>query len=129
MIMSDEKPLEYFYPKLASSAVVKNALKAGFGEKLDRIVLLLLESGELPQEFSSVHDKLYDLVHNDAELARGFLAGGSEAGEYPIDVMLFEGVFFIQAPQFDDIGYFSTEKDAVKALTMNWIDAYECDID
>jgi hypothetical protein len=127
MTMSDEKPLEYFYPKLASSAVVKDTLKAGFGEKSDRVDLLLLEGGELPQEFSSVHDDLYDLVHNDAEVVRGFAAGGSEAGEYPINVMLFEGVYFVEAPQFDDIGYFPTEKDAVKALTMNWIDAYECD--
>lgn len=64
MTMSEEKPLEYFYPKLASWAVVKDALKAGFGEKSDCVVLLLLEGGELPQEFTSVHDDLYDLVQS-----------------------------------------------------------------
>lgn len=64
MTMSEEKPLEYFYPKLASSAVVKDALKAGIGEKSDRVVLLLLEGGELPQKYTSVHDDLYDLVQS-----------------------------------------------------------------
>ena len=125
--MSNEKPLEAFYPILAASPLVKEALGKQFGEKTDKILLALSEGIELPEELSAEECFISDLVENEAELVREFATTGSEAGDYPIYVMGYEGVYFVQAPQFDTLAFFGTEKEAVEALFGNWIDAWECD--
>lgn len=121
MSMFNELPIEKFYPKLASSEKVVKLLEEEYGDKSPEILTLLKENRELPDNLSDVHDWLHDLVHNEAENVAEDSREGSAAGEYPIYVMCFEGVFFVSAPEFDDIGYFSTQEDAEMAISLNWI--------
>lgn len=118
--MLNEKPLTHFYPKLAASADVKAELRMRFGDSTEHMISLLREGVELPDEFADAHDILYCLVHNDAKSVDSTSVEGSEAGEYEIEVMEFAGVYFVEAPQFDTIGYFETEAEASEAISMNW---------
>jgi len=118
--MSNELPLDKLYPKLATSEKVVKLLEQEYGDSSPEILAILKSDGELPDGHSSVHDWLYDLVHNEAEDVAEDSREGSAAGEYPIYVMCFEGVFFVSAPEFDDIGYFSTQEEAEMAISSNW---------
>ena len=118
--MSKELPLVRFYSQLASSAEVVELLSEEFGNTSSEILTILEGGDELPDQYSCVHDWLCDLVHNEAEVVAEDSRDGSAAGEYPIYVMCFEGVFFVSAPEFDDIGYFSNKEDAEDAIASNW---------
>ena len=118
--MSSERPLDKFYSLLASSKKMVKLLEDEYGDASPEILAILKSDGELPDQHSSVHDWLYDLVHNEAKDVAEDSREGSAAGEYPIYVMCFEGVFFITAPEFDDIGYFSTQEEAENAIARNW---------
>jgi len=118
--MFNELPLDKFYGQLASSKKVVKLLEEEYGSSSPEILAILKSDGELPDRHSSVHDWLYDLVHEGAEDVAEDSREGSAAGEYPIYVMCFEGVFFVSAPEFDDIGYFSNQEDAEMAISLNW---------
>ena len=120
MSMFNELPLDKFYAQLASSKKVVKLLEQEYGDKSPEILALLKENRELPDNLSDVHDWLHDLVQNEAEDVAEDSREGSAAGEYPIYVKCFEGVFFVSAPEFDDIGYFSTQEDAEDAIAINW---------
>ena len=118
--MSDEKPLTYFYPKLLASDVVQKALRAELCDKAEHVTDLLQRGDELPGELDYIHELLYNLVHDEAKSVDSTSVEGSEAGEYEIEVMEFAGVYFVEAPQFDTIGYFETEAEASEAIRRNW---------
>lgn len=118
--MVHENPLTHFYPILAASKDVRLALRPDFGDFTDRILPLLREGEELPDEFTDVHAILHDLVHIDARCLDSTSVEGSEAGDYEIKVMEFAGVYFVEAPQFDTMGYFETKDEANMAIGMNW---------
>jgi hypothetical protein len=81
----------------------------------------MMELGTLRGDLGvEVGDLLVDLVGNQAAHAREFFAKGSEAGAYPVAVMNYEGVFFVRAPQFEDVTYFLSEDDAVCYAKENW---------
>jgi hypothetical protein len=50
-------------------------------------------------------------LRNEAEVTKSFTGlGGYD--EFGINIMKFGGVYWIEAQEFDDIGYFSSEDDA-----------------
>lgn len=118
--MIPENPLTHFYPILATSKEVRLALQSGFGDDADQIVSLLRKGQELPDEYTDVHDVLHDLVHNDARGVDSTSVEGSEAGDYDINVTEFAGVYFVEAPQFDPLGYFWSRDEANEAIRMRW---------
>lgn len=122
--MFGEKPLEHFYPQLANSQLVRRFIEKTFKEESAKILLMMQKGEPLPAEFVDVHDIIGELAIDTEDIVKRFYAMGSAAGEYPIDVMNFEGVYSVSAPEFDDIGYFATVDEAETALLFNW-NAYE----
>jgi hypothetical protein len=118
--MFNELPLDKFYPKLASSEQVVKLLQKEYGSESSKILAIITNDAELPDQYLNVHDWFYDLVHEEAEDVAEDSNEGSATGEYPICVMCFEGVFFVSAPEFEDIGYFSNQEDAEMAISLNW---------
>lgn len=121
----NQQSLTDFYPGLASSTRVRKALKESFGEEAKPIVSAMKSGAELAQKHIEAHDIIYELVKEKAKIVRRFAAEGSEAGEYPINVMQFACVYFVEAPQFDDIEFFATDDEAAKAIAANWWEAWE----
>jgi len=120
-----QRPLTDFYAQLTSSTRIRKALKECFGDEFGPIVTAMRAETELAQEHVDAHDIIYELIKEKAKVVRRFVVEGSEAGEYPINIMQFACVYFIQASQFDDIEFFASADEAAEAITMNWFDAWE----
>lgn len=64
------------------------------------------------------HDFFLDQVSNDSECLETYDCFGS-GGEFGVSIMEWRGIFWVQAPEFDHIGYFlSVEEAAFYALDI-----------
>jgi hypothetical protein len=110
--MNSPQSLEDFYPALAGESEVKSALKTRYGKDAAAILEHLASGRPLGPELAGVEDTLADLVDNDAFELSTFYANGSD-GHFPIEIMNFGPVYFVRATEFDDIGFFGSEAEAV----------------
>ncbi len=99
----------------------QEAITKEFDHEAKEILSFMAEGRSLSDAFADLHGLIADLVHNEAEEVSRTLIEGSEAGEYPVSVMQFAGIFFVSAPQFDTIGYFSSHEEAEKQISLNWM--------
>ena len=120
--MYGAKPLESFFPSLAALPSVQAALTEELG-KDGLTIIAKMNAGEttLSDEELGAHDIVHDLVHNNSVVADS-LAGWSSASDdtFPINVTQFGSVFWIEAPEFDDIGYFDTLEEAKDAAEADY---------
>jgi hypothetical protein len=103
-------PLESFYPQLAEHGEVKEEIKKLFGKDTDRILGAMIAGTLTEEENTEIDAPLRDLVNNGWE-EETFYGQGSD-GYFPISVRGIESVYYIQASEFDDIGYFASAQDA-----------------
>jgi hypothetical protein len=115
------KPLESFFPSLAALPSVQTALREEFGKDAPAIIAKMKAGEPLSDEELGAHDIIHDLVHNDSVEADS-LEGWSSADNdtFGINVMQFGSVFWIQAMEFDDIGYFDKLQNAKEAAEANY---------
>jgi hypothetical protein len=117
----DAKPLEWFFPSLAPLPSVQTALRADFGKDASAIVAKMKAGGSLSDEELRAHDIIHDPVHNNSIAADSLEGWSSDRDDtFQIYVMEFGIVFWIEAPEFDDIGYFYTLEDARDAAEFNY---------
>src|SRR6516225_23891 len=115
------KPLESFFPSLAVLPSVQTALREEFGKDGSAIIAKMKAGESLSDEELGAHDTIHELVRDDSIVADS-IAGWSSACDdtFPINVMQFGSVFWIEAPEFDDIGYFDTLEKAKDAAKFNY---------
>lgn len=118
--MFGERPLDDFLPALlADPAVVRAIVEEMPGIARDQLqVLAPTATGAVPE--AGIRDLVADLVHNESTVVRKIDALGTAAGEFSVSVMRYGPVFWVRAPDFDDIGYFAGLEDAVSAATSNY---------
>jgi hypothetical protein len=92
------------------------------GKKDGLAIIVKMKAGEsLSDEELGAHDTIHDLVHNDSIVAYSLEGWSSACNDtFPINVMQFGSVFWIEAPEFDDIGYFDTLEEAKDAAEFNY---------
>ncbi|PAW63903.1 MAG: hypothetical protein B9S36_03755 [Verrucomicrobiia bacterium Tous-C2TDCM] len=54
-----------------------------------------------------------DFVQNRSDLEEIIEASGGEGYDFEIEVLSFGPIFWVRAPEFDDIGYFTSLEDAL----------------
>lgn len=110
--------LNAVWSRVAADPVAKKALIKRFNDprEIDRRVSAGDDSA-FDGEYLS--DILCDLLSSEGRLYRRFMARGSE-WNYPIDIRGLGGVYFVSAPEFDDIGYFLSLEDAEDEVISNW---------
>jgi hypothetical protein len=115
------KPLESFFSSLAELPSVQTALREEFGKDGSAIIAKMKAGELLSDKELPAHDIIHDLVHSDSVVADS-LAGWSSASDdtFPINVMQFRSVFWIEAPEFDDIGYFHALEEPKDAAEFNY---------
>jgi hypothetical protein len=115
------KPLESFFPSLAALPSVQTALRDEFGKDGSAIIAKMKAGESLCDEELGAHDTIHELVRYNSVVADS-LAGWSSACDdtFPINVMQFGSIFWIEAPEFDDIGYFDTLEEAKGAAEANY---------
>jgi hypothetical protein len=115
------KPLESLFPSLAALSSVQTALRKEFGKHAPAILAKMKAGKSLSDQELGAHDTIHDLVSNNSIVADS-LTGWSSADDdtFGINIMQFGSVFWIEAPEFDDIGYFDTLEDAKEAAKFNY---------
>ncbi|MEI6339847.1 MAG: hypothetical protein WCQ57_14900 [Verrucomicrobiota bacterium] len=102
--------LESLYPQLAKTPEAIKKLKQTFGEDTPRILEEMIAGTLSKDEDATIDGLLTDLIQNGWH-EDTFYGRGSD-GYFPIAVRGIDSFYFIQASEFDDIGYFSSDKDA-----------------
>ena len=95
--MCEPMKLEHFLQSLAQDQRVQEEIAARKGETLQD----LLDSGELE-----------DFLKNEGDSIDTIEASGGPEHCFDIEIRAFGPVYWIQAHEFDDIGYFASEKEA-----------------
>lgn len=108
---SGAQPLAAFYPLLASDSRIRTALEGEFAEATPGIIAKLSSGEALSESELGGEDTIHDLVMNESEVEASIEALG--AGVFFINILSFGGIFWVQAPEFDDIGYFETLEEAI----------------
>jgi hypothetical protein len=102
--------LESFYPQLAKNKEAKANVKSTFGKDTKRILESMIAGTLTTEEDLTIDGVLTDLVHNGYDEETFY--GQGDCGYFPISIRGVKSVYFIQASEFDDIGYFSSVKEA-----------------
>jgi hypothetical protein len=110
--MAGQKPLDSFTADLIRFERVQEELREKLGVESEEIIEKVLAGEQLDEfDLGACHDTLVDLVMNESEAVKSFTGLGGY-GEFGINVMKFGSAYWIQAAEFDNIGYFSSEDDA-----------------
>jgi hypothetical protein len=113
------RPLETFFPVLAALDSVKERLRAEFRGRTQAVLAKLKVELPLTEDEQSAHDIITDLVDNES-VAKKTIWGLGNGGEFPINIMKFGNVYWIDATEFDPIGYFATLKAARHYAEFNY---------
>jgi hypothetical protein len=114
------RPLESFFPTLAALGSVRARLRAKFRGWTQAVLAKLKAGLPLSEEELDAHDIITDLVMNDSVVKKTILGLGAYDDEFPINIMKFGNVYWIDALEFDGIGYFATFKAAKDCAEFNY---------
>ncbi|KAB2639796.1 MAG: hypothetical protein DVB25_04935 [Verrucomicrobia bacterium] len=103
--------LESLYPQLAKNLEAIEDLKQTFGEDTPRILEKMIAGTLSEDEDATIDGVLTDLIHNGWHEDEYY--GRGSDGHFSITVRGIDSYYFIQASEFDDIGYFTSVKDAL----------------
>lgn len=118
--------LERALTTLANSDVLRQRLKAQFGDEVELQMYAMMKAGALSGDLGNLlHDYLTDAASNDqAEL----VWMGSHSKPYndadetwPIQILHFCGIYWAWTPEYDLVGYFLNLEDA-KLFCLSWFD-------
>ena len=113
-MFSGPRPLAYYLPTLCEDDQVVSELKEHLKESSDPTdkVISQLKSGKASIEQEEwAADLLSDLVHNEATAETLFYASNGDDW-FPITINEYAGVFWVWAPEFEEIGFFGSREDA-----------------
>ncbi len=111
---------------LARSREFLSRLRAEFSEEEYRRALEALASDRLEGSFGArLHDFLVDEIHNESTTAWSshIFDPDDEEDEdrhFPIWINDYRGVYFVQALEYDPVGYFLSLNDAVGFARSSW---------
>ena len=116
---------------LANSSCVADSLNKYFGRVTGPEAIKMLRSGILTGEIGcNTQDFLEEEIATKAKLVwKGTIYDPSDVEDldrqFPVQVLGYERVFFVRSLEFDDVGYFTSEKDAIAYVHMNWTDVLD----
>jgi hypothetical protein len=123
------KPLESFFPRLATQDAVTVALRKEFAKRTPAIITKLKTGQPLLDDELSAHDIITDLVHNKSEAVKTLYRRNQEEvdddeKEY-VNIMRFgtgkgHYVYWIQADS-SETGYFGGMKAAKKYADLIYV--------
>jgi hypothetical protein len=109
--MHSPQALESFYPSLATVEEVQSAIKRSFGDAAADILARMAAGTSPTVDAERLHDEMLGIITNEAGEDEVFYGSGSD-GRFPITIRCFGPACFIQAQEFDDIGFFPTTSAA-----------------
>jgi hypothetical protein len=119
MDLFGQRPLESFFPTLVAVPSVQDALREEFHERAVEILNKLGAGLPISGDELSAHDVISDLVRNESTVVDA-IDGLGYSGEFPIHIMQFGLVYWIDASEHDPIGYFETMQSARDCAEFNY---------
>ena len=117
-IHDKKKPIEFFFPRLATLDAVEAALREEFGTRTPVIINKLKTCQALVDDEVGVHAIIVDLVRNESEAIKSLRVRRQEQMDTVYDkiyitIMRFGSgrrhhVYWIQGGEYGDAGYFET---------------------
>ena len=123
-VMKDpvEHPIKEFFPQLALDPRIINELNRQAGDKSEPLRQGML-SGSLSEiDAEQVLDFITDLIINEAVEVDRQLGLGAYDEQFPISVMRFGPIYWVEANEFDPIGYFKSQEHAEEVAGMEYSD-------
>lgn len=112
--------IDIFLKDLIQMESVQDILKTEFGTEEAEIILMNFKKGISNIE---IEDKLVnmlsDFVKNNA-VEVDTLIGMGGYGEFPISIMNFGPLYWVDAQEFDSIEYFSSKEDAISCAEFEY---------
>ena len=113
------------YSVMATDSRAARLLEERFGTgRATKLITQMRNDSVESESADDLYDLLTDAILNDAESVSEYLAPGRDDDEFPISVMMYGGVYFVSAPEFDDVGLFRSLNDAEEYVEVNWTDAH-----
>ena len=70
-------------------------------------------------QLDDLYDAVFDTLINDTEVRSSYRAE-QDKGEYLIQVRGFDSAWFIQVPEYDNVGFFNTPAEADEYISFNF---------
>lgn len=123
--MDEESPLSDFYPDLWEDPRVKAEFKRAFGPRAEKVIAELI-SGEIEESVLNADDEypesiIIDLVFSESEVIPE-LHGATPDHVFPVNIMKFRSVYWVQAQEGERSGYFDSLAKAARCATEYWTD-------
>jgi hypothetical protein len=120
------KPIESFFPRLATSDKLRVALRKKFGRGTAAIITKLKTGQPLVDDELEAHDIILDLVGNESDVIKILYRIGDVEKEYSICIMRFATgrrryVYWIVPYQEDEAGYFGSIKSAEEYADIMYV--------
>ncbi len=110
---SNCEPIELFYSELIEMESVQQQLEEFLDKEIyDRILKQFDEGIAYNKIEGDFEDIINEYVVENAEVIND-LTGVAWDGEFSINIMNFGPLYWVEAPEFDLIGYFKSEEDAL----------------
>ncbi len=113
-----QNDIEGYCPELLQDVRIKDALLEAFPQNHEDAMAKFLKE-EYKGIGGDVHDLITELIHNESTVVDSFEGQGC-AGEFPITIYQFGPLFWVNALEFDDVGYFDTADEAMAYACEEW---------
>ncbi len=113
-------PIDFFYKDLVQLESVQVELKSKLGTKDAEGMITKFNNGIPYAEIEgNYEDIIIDFVNNNSEEVE-CLTGKGDYDEFPISILNFGPLFWVEAQEFDSIQFFSTKEDAILCAELEY---------
>lgn len=113
------RPLAHFLPRLLRVPAIRDRINRSFRGQLAFAIKEIRAGRKEPLIEICLSDEIEDLIGNNSEPVRDIAARGG-MDEFSIQIIRYGPVYWISAPEFDDIGYFGSLRKAVACAQVEY---------
>jgi len=113
-------PIGFFLKDLIQIESIQVELKSELGiDAAERVIMKLNNGIPYTEIEGNYEDIIIDFVNNNAVEVE-CLTGKGDYDEFPISILNFGPLYWVQAQEFDSIQFFSTKEDAIHCAEFEY---------
>lgn len=126
--LTSSSPFRRFYPRLAANSVFQGHMKEAYGRKATGILKKMAKDtlSERDAEDIDLDCTIGDLAQEHGDCVDSLEGQAADEWDYfDISIVQYGPIFYIQANEFDDIGYFDSLEEAMGVAESEFSDAIQ----
>jgi hypothetical protein len=113
-------PIDFFLKDLIQIESIQVELKSKLvAENAERIIMKFKNGIPYSEIEGNYEDIIIDFVNNNGVEVK-CLTGKGDYDEFPISILNFGPLFWVEAQEFDSIQFFSTKEDAILCAELEY---------